>query len=127
MAQQDARHVETERLLQTGASSRNGRIVSYQLPGDAPTFSLQLSTEQPTFAELRQHLQKREAPPNFYIALQEPGTGRWFQEADFESGVIPLWEPLTIKVLAKQEKPAADVELTTGHNIWGIFCSAISH
>ena len=83
------------------------RIITYHLPGNAPPFSLKLSSSphaQPTFAEIRQLLEMREAPPSFFLALQEPTTQRWYQEADFEGGVIPLWEPLLLNIVEKEGK-----------------------
>ena len=81
------------------------RIISYQLPGSSLTYILKLFSAQPTFAEIRRLLQKRNAPPNFFLAVQEPATKGWYQEEDFkvEGGVIPLWEPLLLMAVARKE------------------------
>ncbi len=92
-----------------------GRTILYQLPDDTEVYALKVSSARATFAEVRKLLQKRQAPPHFYFAVEDPHNPYLLQEADFEDGLLPDWEPLKIKLkVPKQQSTAEDVKLTTG-------------
>ncbi len=82
-----------------------GRTIFYQLPGDTEVYALKVSSARAQFAEVRQLLQKRQAPPHFYFAVEDPHNPYSYQEADFEDGLLPDWEPLKIKLKVPPKEP----------------------
>eukprot|EP00195_Chlamydomonas_chlamydogama_P000759 CAMPEP_0202919724 /NCGR_PEP_ID=MMETSP1392-20130828/76483_1 /ASSEMBLY_ACC=CAM_ASM_000868 /TAXON_ID=225041 /ORGANISM="Chlamydomonas chlamydogama, Strain SAG 11-48b" /LENGTH=137 /DNA_ID=CAMNT_0049613183 /DNA_START=84 /DNA_END=494 /DNA_ORIENTATION=- len=100
------RKEEPEGLLRTGANTKlNGRTACYTLPGDSIEYECKISSATLTFSDLEKMLQQRRAPPGSFIAVQNPGTKRWLQKADFEGGVLPDWQHFKIKVINDPPPP----------------------
>ena len=82
------------------------RLVYCQLPGDLMRFALELPAGKQTFAGVQELMRIRQALRCSFLAVYDPAHDAWLQEADFEGGELPEWEPLELRVLLASESTA---------------------